>query len=64
MILAEVINGNGFSDYPDGTVVMVPENSFITIPIGRRLFVRVKSIAGKTKGRWKNEITDRNRGLL
>jgi len=63
-ILAEVINSNGFSDYPNGRVVMVPENSFLTIPIGNRktrLFVRVKSIVGTTKRQYNNRITDTNR---
>ena len=66
-ILAEVIDSNGFSNYPIGKVVMVPENAFLAIPIGNhksRLFVRVKSIVGTTRNMWKGKITDRNRGLL
>ena len=63
-ILAEVIDSNGFSDYPIGRVVMVPENAFLTIPVGShkaRLFVRVKSIVGTTKRQYNNRITNTNR---
>ena len=65
-LIAEVVNGNSFSAYQKGALIMVPQNSCHFVPtrgkpsIPRRFFVRTKHIRGITKkSQW--DITDANR---
>lgn len=51
LLIAVVTNGCGFSDYPEGRLVLLSANvhANVTVGEGGRLFVRVKSIIGSTK---------------
>tara|TARA_R110000824_G_scaffold215931_3_gene402479 strand:+ start:1526 stop:1885 length:360 start_codon:yes stop_codon:yes gene_type:complete len=64
-LIAEVVDGNSFSAYNKGAIIMVPQNACHFVPtkgkrISRRFFVRTKHIRGITKkSQW--DITDENR---
>lgn len=51
LLIAVVTNGCGFSDYPEGRLVLLSANVHANVTVGEagRLFVRVKSIIGSTK---------------
>ena len=51
LLIAEVVNDCGFSEYPRGRLVLLPNNDMINIRVGNdgRRFTRVKSILGQTK---------------
>ncbi len=67
-ILAEVINGNSFSQYSKGSIVLVPKNNchFLPSKVGQtghwfRFFISEKHVKGiaHNEGRW--NITEANR---
>lgn len=51
LVIAEVTNDCGFSDYPRGRLVLLSGNPHSAVTVGEagRMFVRVKSIIGFTK---------------
>ena len=65
-IIAEVLDGNSFSAYLKGALILVPQAMCSFVPskgmpnIPRRFFVRTKHVRGiTTKSQW--DITDANR---
>ena len=51
LLIGVVTNDCGFSDYPEGRLVLLSANVHANVTVGEagRLFVRVKSIIGSTK---------------
>ena len=65
-IIAEVVDGNSFTHYHKGTLILVPQSPCSFVPtkgkpnMPRRFFVRTKHVRGITKkSDW--DITDDNR---